>query len=306
MVIIHHLDEFVNHPVVRDIRGYVYDTLNKKIIVQGDAHFKDVLIIAEEDYDKDQESVTLEELKGNIGLCEYRQVTHLRLYTYNNKIYCSTHKKLDAFQSYWGIPTNQDDMKGTAFGDMLLRGTNKTLEELVEEYKLEDGECAHLYIEAPENQFVVNNSVGEITATKVYDGIGLLSLNVHFSDDKCIDKYVIHDDILWVDYETNTRYISPSMNHKLNKLRKMDEPNLLRRMFVLKAHYVDLLDVLPSDQKRYLIDFNRRKHKLIKKLIDSNPPETIVKIAREKHIDLIHAFNYLPGIQQYRLLFERA
>jgi hypothetical protein len=281
LILVHHNEEGKNHPVCSAIRGYIYDIKENKVVVKGESDYKDVLL----------DDGLMEDLDPST-LCVGIQTTHVRLYLHNNQVKCSTNKKLNAFNSCWGI-------KGRSFGQMLL-DTGFSLIDLYNENVYNDNGCIDLFIEAQDNQLVVNNDVGEVTKTKVYNRADLLSLNLIHRD----RDYELSDDICWVDYRENIRYLSPSMWEKLYTIRNIKEPNILRRLFVLKGSSKKLLAIIPQDQREWLNKYEQTKTQLVEQLVRNNPPKEVAEIAKREKIPPFKAFFKLPGILQYKLLFE--
>lgn len=306
LVMIHHTDEGTLHPVARTIRGWIYDVEDKQVVVKGETDYEDVRLTDE----------LMEEIDPSY-LCVGRQLTHLRIYKWKEQVRCSTNKKLNAFKSYWGI-------RGKSFGDMLLE-SGQSVEQIHETKDYNDNGAIDVFLECPDNQLVVNASIGEITRTSLYDRAQLLGMSLALNGTSDVHEYQvpdkeitiwasnemkdfedcsITDDICWVDHVNLIRYLSPSMWDKLYTVRNCNEPNLLRRLLVLKGSGSKLVSIVPSDQRAYLENFIAKKRDLISALF-VNPPNQLVESARRNNASNMHeAFNKLPGITQYRMLFE--
>jgi hypothetical protein len=283
LALIHFKDFNCTHPLALTIRGWVYDTAEKKVVVTGEASYTDVMLT-----DK-----LMEEIDPN-DLQHARQTTHVRLFMYKNKYFCSTNKCLDAGKSRWGI-YNRSVL------EMLLSSSGgKTLEELYDENTYNENEAIDLFVECVDNQVVVNDSIGEVQVAKVYNRADLLSFSVEHDEEIPFSMYDIQkDDIYWVDHTRMIRYLSPSMWNKMYTIRNPGEPNLLRRFYVLKGHGDKLLDVIPSDQQLWLREYKVKKNEMVQALVfGKNPPQEVLNSTNR-----IKTFFCLSGLVQYNLLF---
>lgn len=293
---IHYTEEGKDDTLARIVRGWVYDHVNDVIIVKGEQDFEDVKLTDE----------LLDSLQQEY-LCFGRQTTHVRLYAYQGKVQCCTHKKLDAFKSFWGV----GDMKvgdqwlntyGKSFGNMLLSASNgKTLQQLHDEHRYNDNGCIDLFIECEDNQLVVNTSIGEVTKATLYDRADLLQFNLEHRSDGEVD---LDYDVCLIDYHAMKRYYSPSLYTKLFTVRNPNEPNILRRFFVLKGSGRKLIHAIPSKQRAILQYYENKKREMVNTLLTKLPiNEDIIKFAKMHNVTNNDAFFRLPGIQQYRMLF---
>jgi len=295
LVLIQH-DLGQQHPVASTIEGYIYDTVEGKVVVKGEAPMEDVLI--------GDDVELLEQLKQNPHIYEHRQTTHLRLYEHKGTVHCSTNKKLDAFDSMWGSMP----MFGESFGSLLLKVCYASdMRDIYEYYKDEANEngCVDLFLESTFNQLVTNDSVGDINGHTCYTRNDLLALYPSH-DETTLDQYTISSDIYWIDYRTNTRYLSKSMYYKLHTVRNPVEPNVVKRLFILKGNAYKLIDVVPHYERDMLRTVHNNKNDYISAYIDAHgiPNELIPIMNANKSLSVRDAFFKLPGLTQYELLFH--
>ena len=141
---------------VKNMRGIIVDYCGKLICKT----FSFTPEYSPEQYDE------LEKILSPCDKCKFflsKEGTTLRLYYYNNKWHLSTHRKLDAFKSYWG--------SNKSFGELFEKTINTQLELTLEEFYNsldKDYIYAFLLTNNSENRVVCYSSLSSIFCVGIF------------------------------------------------------------------------------------------------------------------------------------------
>lgn len=265
-------------------RGLIKDARTGQVVAYAPQEPKDVVL----------SDTIISELRGeNVLLCPARQVSRIRAFTHDDKLYVTTTTALSVHNSYWGI-------NNRSFADMIgSHGFEAIKADILSQPK---GKVLEYQLECPDNQFVTQvptayDGVSTILWPTFSRGPGCITYSgfVSYIDDYINYPHTVDPDVYVLDPLTNTRYLSVTFYNKLHKLRNPNEPNLLRRLFILKAHAYELLSYLPKDQHNQLYPIYRNKNQIIKMM----PPASVGNPGSSN--DNVSYFNKLHGKEQYEL-----
>lgn len=303
LILIHYLKQYDKDPIARNIRGWVCTSDGNTVVVKGEADLEDVELTPEilehltSSIYYEQDVVVSDDANTTtghfVGIVEGKQYTHIRIFYYSGVCYQITHRKLDINKSHWGI-------RSRSFGEML-----SDADPIMPFKEYNYNGCNDIYLECPDNQFVVYNDI-VVNDSYAWNADEFVKVSWNNANSR-----TIKDDIMWIDFSSMTRYLSPSMMDKLHNIRCTDEPNIIKRFYYLKGSGTKLINIVPNDQKQILLNEMKQKNHKIEKLIASrdkfcSEPEMVKlnNIVTTQNIPYEKAFFKLTGIEQYNLILK--
>lgn len=293
LALYHYTSQWKNDPLASHYRGWIVEKSTGKVLVKAEADFSEHVVQTQEELEAINEH--------SEGLYKSRQVTNIRVFQHAGYVYSSTHMRLDAYESHWGI-------YGNSFGDMLDQCLypGELVGLALDPTQYTANGCVELLLEAVDNQFIQVVKSASPNTWDDEDGVSVESVTEnrvyfladYYSEEVNVKEYnVALDDFCFVDPVIGVKYLSPSMHNKLNVVRNVCEPNIVKRFFYLKGQGQKLIDILPPDQKQWLSSISSCRNQMVHLAAKKG-------LFRPASGNLIQSFNKLPGIEQYNIVAQ--